>query len=91
MKFFEAAPVFAAEVRENDYGANAERDIKAKIADYFAAGTLVVWDVDLLGEDVIRAYRADRPDQPRIYHRGETADAEPALPEWVMAVDDLFQ
>lgn len=92
MKFFEAAPVFAAEVRsENDYGANAERDIKAKIADYFAAGTLVVWDVDLLGEDVIRAYRANRPDQPRIYHRGETADAEPALPKWVMAVDDLFQ
>jgi Uma2 family endonuclease len=92
MKFFEYAPVFAAEVRsESDYGATAEREIKAKVSDYLAAGTLVVWDVDLLGEDVIRAYRVDNPDQPRTYRRGETADAEPALPGWVMAVDDLFQ
>ena len=92
MKFFEYAPVFAAEVRsENDYGAAAEREIKEKMFDYFAAGTLVVWDVDLLGEDVIRAYRADNPNQPSIYRRGETAAAEPALPGWTMAVDDLFQ
>jgi len=92
MKFFEHAPVFAVEVRsENDYGAAAEREIKEKIADYFAAGTLVVWDVDLLGEDVVRAYRAHNPDRPDIYRRGELANAEPALPEWAMAVDDLFQ
>ncbi len=92
MKFFECAPVFAAEVRsENDYGAAAERAIKERISDYFAAGTLVVWDVDLLGDNVIRAYQADSPDQPRIYRRGETANAEPALPGWAMAVDDLFQ
>lgn len=92
MKFFEFAPVFAAEVRsENDYGLAAERDIEAKIADYFAAGTLVVWDVDLLGADVVRAYRADNPDRPDIFRRGETANAEPALSGWAMAVDDLFQ
>ena len=92
MKFFECAPVFAAEVRsENDYGAIAEREIKEKINDYLAAGTLVVWDVDLLSEDVIRAYRADSPAQSHIFRRGETANAEPALPGWVMAVDDLFQ
>src|SRR5690349_11806185 len=31
MKFLEGAPVFAVEVRsENDYGAKAERDMKAK-------------------------------------------------------------
>ncbi len=92
MKFFEGAPVFAAEVRsENDYGSRAERGIKEKIADYFAAGTVVVWDVDLLGEDVIRAYRVDNPNQPIIYRRGEIAAAEPAVSEWTMAVDDLFQ
>lgn len=92
MKFFEGAPVFAAEVRsENDYGARAEREIRNKIADYFAAGTLIVWDVDLLGEDVIRAYQADGSDQPIVYRRGETASAEPAVPGWSMAVDDLFQ
>lgn len=92
MKFFELAPVFAAEVRsENDYGLAAEREIKGKIADYFTAGTLVVWDVDLLGKDVVRAYRADNPDRPDIYRRGEVANAEPALSGWAMAVDDLFQ
>jgi Uma2 family endonuclease len=92
MKFFEGAPIFAAEVRsENDYGPAAERDIRDKIADYFAAGALVVWDVDLLGVDVIRAYRAINPDQPIIYRRGEIAAAEPAVPGWIMAVDVLFQ
>ena len=71
--------MFAVEVRsENDYGPNAERDIKKKIADYFAAGTRVVWDVDLLGIDVIRVYRASDPDNPTIYRRGEIAEAEPS-------------
>jgi Uma2 family endonuclease len=91
MKFFEGAPRFAVEVRsENDYGPQAEREMAAKRADYFAAGTLVVWDVDLLSEDVIRSYRADKPDEPKIFRRGEIADAEPAVPGWTMPVDDLF-
>jgi Uma2 family endonuclease len=91
MKFFEGAPVFAVEVRsEGDYGARAEREMAQKRADYFAAGTLVVWDVDLLGDDVVRAYRADDPEHPKVFRRGEMANAEPAVPEWTMAVDDLF-
>jgi Uma2 family endonuclease len=49
MRFYEGAPAFAVEVRsKNDYGPKAERHMAAKRADYFAAGTLVVWDVDLL-------------------------------------------
>jgi len=53
MKFLEGAPVFAVEVRsEGDYGTRAEQRMAAKRFDYFAAGTLVVWDVDLLGDDV---------------------------------------
>ena len=91
MKFFEAAPVFAAEVRsEGDYGPKAEKEMAAKRADYFAAGAQVVWDVDLLSEDVVRVYRASDPDNPKIYRRGETAEAEPAVPGWTMQVDDLF-
>ena len=40
MKFFQGAPVFAVEVRsEGDYGPRAEREMAAKRADYFAAGT----------------------------------------------------
>jgi len=91
MRFAGGAPVFAVEVRsENDYGPAAERDMQAKRADYFACGTLVVWDVDLLSPDVIRVYRASDPDNPTIYRRGEIADAEPAVPGWRMPVDDLF-
>jgi Uma2 family endonuclease len=91
MKFFEGAPVFAVEVRsEHDYGPNAERLIAEKRRDYFAAGTLVVWDVDLLGSDVVKVYRATDPDKPTLYRRGEMAEAEPAVPGWSMPVDDLY-
>ncbi len=62
----------------------------AKRADYFEAGTLVVWDVDLLSQDVVRVYRADNPTIPEIYHPGEVAEAEPAVPGWSMRVDDLL-
>ena len=91
MKFIEGAPLFAVEVRsEDDYGPAAERKLARKISDYFAAGTEVVWDVDLLSEDVVRSYRADNPDKPTVYRRGQSAEAEPALPGWSMSVDDLF-
>jgi Uma2 family endonuclease len=91
MKFFAGAPLFAVEVRsEGDYGPKAERAMAAKRADYFAAGTLVVWDVDLLSNEVVRVYRASDPDTPTIYRRGESAEAEPAVPGWTMPVDDLF-
>ncbi|MDQ2808573.1 MAG: Uma2 family endonuclease [Chloroflexota bacterium] len=91
MDFLEGAPVFAVEVRsKGDYGPAAEQAMALKRADYFAAGTLVVWDVDLLGSDVVRVYRATAPDSPTIYHRGDLAEAEPALPGWRMAVDQLF-
>jgi hypothetical protein len=43
-----------------------------------------------LSDDVIKSYSVYSPDVPSIFHRGETADAEPALPEWSMPVDDLF-
>jgi Uma2 family endonuclease len=91
MKFYEGSPVFAAEVRsEGDYGPKAEEAMERKRADYFAAGTLVVWDVDLLSPDVIRSYGAADPEHPRVFRRGETADAEPAVPGWTMPVDELF-
>lgn len=90
-KFIEGAPVFAVEVRsEGDYGPAAERAMAAKRADYFAAGTLVVWDVDVLREELIRVYRATDPENPTVYRRGDVAEAEPAVPEWTFPVDDLF-
>jgi Uma2 family endonuclease len=90
-QFLEGAPVFAVEVRsEGDYGARAEREMAKKRADYFAAGTLVVWDVDVLKEKLVRVYRSNDPENPTIYRAGETAEAEPAVPGWTMSVDDLL-
>ncbi len=91
MKFLEGAPVFAIEVRsEYDYGPIAEQLMAVKRSDYFAAGMLVVWDVDLLGIEVIKSYGAKSPDTPTIFCRDDIADAEPAVPGWRMSVDELF-
>ncbi len=90
-KFIDGAPLFAVEVRsEDDYGPVAERAMADKRADYFAAGTLVVWDVDVQKEQAVRVYRASAPMKPTTYRRGEHAEAEPALPAWSIRVDDLF-
>src|SRR5437763_627152 len=92
MRFFQGAPDFAAEVRsENDYGDAAEEAMAAKRADYFAAGTRVVWDVDLQDGAVVRKYTPENPLVPVVFRRGEAADAEPAVPGWRMPVDDLFE
>jgi len=61
-----------------------------KRADYFAAGTRVVWDVDVLEEGVIRVYRATNPNNPTTFRSGEVAEAEPAVQGWTMPVEDLF-
>jgi Uma2 family endonuclease len=91
LRFLEGGPVFAVEVRsEHDYGPAAERAMQEKRADYFACGTLVVWDVDLLSPDVIKSYTSSDPDNLVIFRRGDIADAEPAVPGWRMAVDELF-
>jgi Uma2 family endonuclease len=92
MKFVSGPPSFAVEVRSaGDYGKTAEREIAEKIAEYFAAGTLVVWDVDLSGEDVIKVHRADAPGKVTVYKRGEIAEAEPAVNGWAFPVDTLFK
>jgi Uma2 family endonuclease len=92
MDFLEGAPIFAVEVRsKSDYGPAAERAMAQKRADYFACGTLVVWDVDLQSEEVIKSYKASDPEHPVIFRRGDIADAEPAVPGWHMAVDELFK
>jgi len=89
--FLEGAPIFAVEVRsKNDYGPQAEREIEQKRADYFACGTQVVWDVDVLREKLVRVYRADDPSNPTIYCKGDVAEAEPALPGWSIPVDDFI-
>lgn len=91
LKFLQGAPRFAVEVRsEGDYGPKAERAMAKKRRDYFAAGTKVVWDVDLLSLDVVKKYSAADPLNPTVFRRGDLADAEPAVPGWQILVDSLF-
>ena len=91
MRFIDGPPTFAAEVRsENDYGEAAEVDLADKRADYFTAGTEVVWDVDPVAE-CIHVYRASDPARPTTYCRGQIAEAEPAVPGWQIAVDEVFR
>ncbi len=90
MDFIEGAPILAVEVRsKNDYLGSAEKEQAAKRADYFEAGTRVVWDVDVKAR-VVRSFLADSPDRPIVFSVGQVANAEPAAPGWSMAVDEIF-
>jgi Uma2 family endonuclease len=90
MDFVDGPPALAVEVRsKGDYGDAAEAELSAKRADYFEAGTAVVWDVDPVA-GCIRVYRAPVPDQPDVFGPGQWADAEPAVPGWRASVDELL-
>jgi Uma2 family endonuclease len=91
MRFVQGAPIFAAEVRsEGDYGRAAEEEMAAKRADYFEAGTKVVWDVDPEA-NLIRSYDARTPDQSVIFAPGQKADARAAIDGWSLDVEHLFR
>ncbi len=90
MRFLQGPPTFAVEVRsENDFGPAAEAEMAAKRADYFEAGTLVVWDVDPVG-GIVRKYRTDDAARPVEFVLGQEADAEPAVPGWRVDVGRIF-
>jgi Uma2 family endonuclease len=91
-RFVDGAPTFAVEIRSpNDYSPSAEKAILAKIDDYFAAGTLVVWDVELRDERLIRCYHSTAPQSPVLFRRSDVADAEPAVPGWRFPVEQLYR
>jgi Uma2 family endonuclease len=90
MRFIDGAPIFAVEVRSGgDYGVSAERELAAKRADYFAARTLVVWDVDSKAE-CIHVYRSATPAPAETSKRGEIANAEPAVPGWRLDTSTIY-
>lgn len=91
MDFIHEAPTFAVEVcSKGDYGPSAEAEAEAKRADYFEAGTLVVWDVDPIAK-IVHRYQADSNNTPRSFGTGEIADAEPAVPGWTIEIDQIFR
>ena len=91
MRFVQGAPAFAVEVRsEHDNGPTADREYAAKRRDYFAAGTIVVWDVDPVLR-VVRSYRTSEPDVEILFPPEDIANAEPALPGWHIPVANIFR
>jgi Uma2 family endonuclease len=90
MRFIEGPPTFAIEVRsEGDYGLAAEAEMEAKRADYFEAGTQLVWDVDPIAR-CVRVYRPGAPDRPESFHSGQEIDALPIILDWKVKVDWIF-
>lgn len=88
--FITAPPTLAVEVRSQfDYGRAAEAAMAEKRADYFEAGTLVVWDVDPDAQ-TIAVYRATAPDVAQRFQVPDQADAEPAVPGWRLALREIF-
>jgi hypothetical protein len=44
----------------------------------------------VLESGIVSVYRSASPLAATVYRRGGVAEAEPALPGWMMPVDDLF-
>ena len=89
MRFVNGPPDFAVEVRsEGDYGPAAELAMATKRAEYFEAGTRVVWDVDPVS-NVVHRYRPGVAG-PTVFGIGTEADAEPAVPGWRLPLDWLM-
>ncbi len=66
--------------------------METKRRDYFASGTRVVWDVDLLAENVVRKFVFPNAQTPaQVFRRDEIADAQEAISGWRMPVNDLFE
>lgn len=90
--FLPGPPLFAVEIRSKfDYGARAEKAMAAKRADYFAAGTKAVWDVDPDGPVFVRLYLAETPETPIEFHKDDTAHAGPVLPGWSLKISDILE
>lgn len=90
MAFIDGSPTLAVEIRgEDDRGSEAEARLAAKRSDYFAAGTLAVWDVDPI-EEALRLYHSDDRVTAAVFGRGDLAHAEPALPGWCVDVNWLM-
>ncbi len=79
------APDLAIEIRSPSDRAG---DLHAKVADYLAAGTRVVWVIDP-GSRSVRVYRSLLA--PRLFGLGDELDGEEVLPGFHVAVVELFE
>lgn len=90
MSYLPGPPNFAIELTaRNAEDFRSEEQLAAKRADYFEAGTLVVWEIDPLARCVC-AYKNPVPQSKQVFSLGQFADAEPAIPGWRIEVDKIF-
>ena len=90
MDFVDGPPTLAVEVRsKGDYGPAAEAKMAAKRADYFEAGTKVVWDVDPEAE-LIQCYRARPLTAQRCSPLGKPLMPSPPSPVLRLSLDRVF-
>jgi Uma2 family endonuclease len=82
---FPGAPDLAVEVLSPSNTAGA---IRAKVADYLAAGTRLVWVVDTAVE-AVAVYRSLL--SPRTLLEGDTLEGEDVIPDFRAAVTELFE
>ena len=82
---FPGAPDLAVEVLSPS---NTPAGMHAKVADYLAAGTRLVWVVDPEGR-VVRAY--DTLLAPRVLGCGETLDGGDVVPGFRVRVEEIFE
>jgi len=69
---------------------NTPATVRAKVADYLAAGARVVWVVDPdPGRETVTAYRSLLA--PRILARDDELDGEDAVPGFRARVAELFE
>jgi Uma2 family endonuclease len=81
---FEVAPDLIVEIRSPSETAGI---LRAKLADYFAAGTSVVWVVE---ERKRRVTIHTKDAEPRIIQGNERLTGEPVLPGFSCTLNELF-
>jgi Uma2 family endonuclease len=81
---FEVAPDLAIEIRSPSETAGI---LRAKLADYFAAGTSVVWVVE---ESKRRVTIHTRDASPRVIEGNASLHGDPILPGFACTLDELF-
>ena len=83
--FVDLAPEFAVEVVSPS---DTATEINAKVEEYLAAGTLLVWVVYPDSRSVM-AYRSLR--EVEVLHTGDELDGRPVFEDFRIHVDELFE
>ncbi len=83
-RFFEGAPDLAVEILSPS---NRPGEVRAKVAEYLAAGSRLVWVVEP-ERRIVTSYRELL--RPRVVGEGDVLDGEDVVPGFALALDQLL-